>query len=225
MAVNKALLQFLLSYASENKKSLFKKVLAQRTKHLTVVMENIFQTQNASAVLRTCECFGIQDIHFIIERYGKVETNQKVHKGSTKWLDIHEYPSTSACLQSLKAQGYTLVATSPTATESIEDLAITDKTAFLFGEELLGLLPSSLEAADKLVSIPMFGFTESLNVSVSAAICIRSFLDRLRVSEVPWQLTAEEKEALLLQWTIKSIRNPNALIKYFHQQHGTDQSS
>ena len=217
MAVDKGLLTFLMGYVTEHKKKLFQEVFAWRTRHLTVVMENIYQPQNASAVLRTCECLGVQDIHFITEKYGDFETNAKVDVGSSKWLTIHEYDNTPDCLQALKQDGYRLVATSPRATLSLEELPIEPKTALVFGEELNGLAEETINQADELITIPMHGFTESFNLSVSAALCLQSFLSRLHQSDLPWQLTQEQIDEILLVWAIKSIRSPEALIKYYHE--------
>ncbi|MGB0525552.1 MAG: TrmH family RNA methyltransferase [Flammeovirgaceae bacterium] len=217
MAVDKALLNFLMDYVSDHKQQLFERVLDWRTNHMTVVLENVYQPQNASAVLRTCECMGVQQAHFVTGKYGEFQTSTKVAVGSTKWLDIHEYEDTPSCLSALKAQGYRVVATSPKAKMTLNELPLSHKTAFLFGEELAGLAPASIEAADELITIPMFGFTESYNLSVSAALCMQSFLGRLHQSAVNWQLTEEEKDVIRLKWATRTTQHAEALIQYFEK--------
>lgn len=218
MPVNKELLNFLMGYATDNKKELFAKALQWRTRHLTVIMENIYQSQNASAVLRTCECFGIQDVHFITEMYGTFKKNVKVTKGATKWINIYEYEQAENCFDTIRQKGYKIVATSPKATMTLDELALDQKVAFLFGEERNGLSDEAIAQADELIRIPMFGFTESFNISVSAAICLQNSLVKLHASDYNWQLSDMEKDELLMDWVVKSIRSPEALIKYFHKQ-------
>jgi len=209
------LFNYLYGYVSEHKKQLFEQKLAHRTNHVTVALENIHYPQNASAVLRTSECLGVQQIHYFLEKYGNYEVNPKVVKGSKKWLNVHQHKSTQIGIENLKQQGYKIVATAPHATKSIEDLELADKTAFLFGEEADGLTEQAVSLADELVTIPMFGFTESFNLSVSAGICLHSFLSRLRKSDIEWQLSEAEKQQLRLEWSYQSVRNAPSLVRYF----------
>ncbi len=196
------------------------RVLAQRTRHVTLVLEDIYQSQNASAAVRTCECMGVQEIH-IIENTSKYGVNKKVLKGSNKWIDIHRYKekninNTAVCFSKLKSQGYTLLVADPSPEGvSINDIPIEEKIALVMGSEADGNSEFAKAHADKKVFIPMVGFTESLNISVSAAICLNVLLTKLRQSEVNWRLTDEEKETILLQWVRKSVRNSNLLEKEF----------
>ena len=209
------LFAYLYSYVTEHKKALFEEKLASRTNYATVVLENIHYPQNASAVVRTAECLGVQSVHYILEKYGNYEMNPKVVKGSKKWLHIHQHKTTQVAIADLKSEGYRIVATSPEGTTHLEDLPLDQKTAFLFGEEAIGLTNDAFNLADELITIPMFGFTESFNLSVSAGICLHSFLSRLRASEVEWQLTEEEKKQMRFEWSFKSVRNAPSLAKYF----------
>ncbi len=187
-------------------------VLAQRTRFLTVVLEDIYQTHNASAVLRSCDCFGVMDVH-IIENRNTYQVNPDVALGSSKWLNLATYNSeeenTTHCLQKLKAQGYRIVATTPHKDDcKLDDLPLTQKTALVFGNELDGLSPVALQQADAFMKIPMVGFTESLNISVSAAVCLHSLTQRLRLSKVAWQLRPDEYTEIMIQYIHNTLKHP-----------------
>ena len=192
-------------YISDHKKNFIEKVLDQRTRFLTVVMEDIYQSQNASAVIRTCECMGIQDIH-IVENSSKYSVNPKVLKGSNKWLDLVRYKekksnNTEACFKNLRERGYQILVTSPLAENiPINEIPIDKKIAIVMGNELKGASAFALDQADRKISIPMYGFTESYNISVSAAICLNTFVPKLRSSSVEWQLSDDEKKEIRLEW-------------------------
>lgn len=211
--MSKELLQYLSSFVTENRLKRFDEVIAQRTRHITVVLEDIYQPHNAAAVLRSCDCFGIQDVH-VIENQNKFEANPDVELGSAKWVTIHKYskdPSTTLgvteqCIASLKRNGYKIVVTSPHKNDcSIEELDIVNKTALFFGTEMRGATPVAFEQADAFVKIPMVGFTESLNISVSAAVTLYTLTSRLKKSNVNWKLTDEEMTEVQLQWVKNSL--------------------
>lgn len=213
------ILEYLSGFMTKRRLQRMHQVLNQRTRHLTVVMEDIFQTHNASAVLRSCECLGVQDVH-IIENRNVFEVNPDVVLGAAKWLSIHRYnegeDNTVACLQALKEKGYRLVATTPHRNDCLpEELPLERKTALLFGTELEGLSREAMEMADGFVKIPMWGFTESFNISVSAAITLYHLGRRLRESGIDWQLSAPEKEALLKEWIMKSLKNADRILERF----------
>ncbi|MBX7124893.1 MAG: RNA methyltransferase [Cyclobacteriaceae bacterium] len=206
------LIRFLGQYVTQHKRDFIDRVLAQRTKYVTLVLEDIYQSQNASAALRTCECLGVQDIH-IIENTSTYGTNKKVLKGSHKWLTINRYKSkagssTESCIRQLKETGYRIIATDPSPSGvSLEDLDVTHgKIAFVMGNEQHGTSPVVAQLADQFVYIPMFGFTESFNISVSAALCLSHTLRKVRSSAVDWKLTSQEQEDLRLAWYKKTIR-------------------
>ena len=204
------LLNFLESFISENKKELFKKTIEYRTRYITVVLEDIFQPHNASAVLRTCDCFGIQDVH-IIENRNLYEVNPDVALGSSKWLTLTKYNTrennTLDTINKLKSDGYTIIATTPHKNDTpLNQLDLSKKTALLFGTELNGLSDIAIENADGFVKIPMYGFTESFNISVSAAIILHQLTDKLRESEHCWQLTENEKLDIRLDWARNVVK-------------------
>jgi rRNA methylases len=185
---------------TENKRARIAQVLAHRTKHVTVVLENIEQSQNANAVIRTCDVFGIQDIHCIESNY-RIKAQNTVSKGATNWVDMHHYPTTSQCIDQLKSQGYAIVATTPHAQgHTIAKLPLDQKIALFFGTEISGLSEEVINKADYFVTIPMVGFTESLNISVSVGICLYQITQSLHQSSIPWHLTEEQRDTLNLYW-------------------------
>ncbi len=203
--------------------SKMKEVLNDRTRFLTVVVEDIYQSHNASAVLRTCDCFGVQDVH-IIENKNRYEVNPDVALGSSKWLDITRYnepdsDNTRLCIDSLKQSGYLIVATSPHRDDCLlSDLPSDQKLALAFGNEKDGLSETLLRHADVYMRIPMSGFTESLNISVSAAVCLYSLTSRMRSSGVSWQLRDDEKTDILTHWIEQTLSHPGLIRKEFNKR-------
>jgi len=184
-------------FVLERRKNLIDSLIQFRTRYITVVLEDIFQPQNASAVLRTCDCFGIQDVH-IIENRNKYTINPDVALGSNKWLTLTKYnhseKNSVSAINILKEKGYRIVATSPHKNDTnLEDYDLNKgKTALVFGTELKGLSDDILDNADEFLQIPMFGFTESFNISVSAAIILHHLTYNLKKSGIDWHLTENE---------------------------------
>lgn len=213
------LLEHITAFITEDRRARFSEVLKHRTRHMTIILEDIFQPHNASAVLRSCDCFGVQDIH-IIENRNKYEVNPDVALGSAKWLTLFKYnktlSNTASCLQSLRGKGYRIVATTPHKDDFTPATLPIDKPfALLFGTELQGLSEEALNMADEFIRIPMFGFTESLNISVSAAILLHSLTLRLRNSEVPWALNPQEQTDILIRWAAATVSRSNVILSDF----------
>jgi tRNA (guanosine-2'-O-)-methyltransferase len=211
------LLNKLYEHISPNKKELFEKIAPNRTRHVTAILEDIFQPHNASAVIRSCDCFGIQDIHIIENRY-QFDPSRRVHMGASKWVDQYKYneqeDNTATCINALKEKGYKIIGTSPHAKTSIEDLDLSSPVAFLFGTELEGLSQEAMDMADTNVYVPMYGFTESFNISVSAALIFSQITQRLRNSEINWQLSKDEIVDLKIKWCKKIVKHGNKIEKY-----------
>jgi tRNA (guanosine-2'-O-)-methyltransferase len=200
-------LNFLENILTDNRKERFLEVLAKRTKHFTVAVEDVFQMHNTSAVMRSCEVFGIQELNIIEQRYGK-RIDKEIAMGAQKWVDINQYDSVSNCISSLKNKGYQIIATTPHENDCLlEDFDISKPSALFFGTERDGLSEEILEKADGFLMIPMVGFTESLNISVSAAIIIQDLTNRLRRSNIDWKLTEAEILEKRLAWAKNSIKD------------------
>ncbi len=202
-----------------NKREMFDRIAADRTKYLTVVMENIYQEHNASAVLRSCDCFGLQELH-VIEKDNTYKIQRDIALGACRWVDMHNYDDsenvTKDCLNHLKSEGYKIVATTPhTDSQTIYDLDLSQPIALVFGTERRGISEEVIEMADEFVKIPMYGFTESFNISVSAAIVLNTLRQRLEQSDLNWKLTDEEQTLLKINWCSKILNGGDLLEKKF----------
>ena len=215
--MNQELLTYLEHFITEERKERFLQVISVRTNHFTVAMEDVFQMHNTSAVVRTCEVFGVQQAHSIEGRFGK-RLDAKIAMGAQKWVDVFRYNDTQSCIDALRVQGYQIVATTPHKDAYfLNDFDISKKSAFFFGTEKEGLSEQVLSQADTYLKIPMVGFTESLNISVAVAIVLQQLTDKLRRSQVAWQLTDEERLSTLINWTKKSIRNVKDVLKRYEE--------
>lgn len=224
--IRKEFLSYLEDYISENKKMLFDQIIQFRTQHITVALEDIYQSQNASAVLRTCDCFGIQDVHIIENRY-EYSINPDVALGSSKWLNLIKYNETEnntlKCYDSLRRKGYRIVATTPHKDDTLLDqLDLSEKTAIIFGTELEGLSETAISNADAFVKIPMYGFTESFNISVSAAIVLHHLTEKLRASDIPWQMSEDDILDTRLSWAKSVVKHPDKHEAAFRKSIGAE---
>ncbi len=219
------LLKYLSANITPERFSLFNKIAEHRTKYITVVLEDIFQSQNASAVLRSCDCFGIQNVH-IIENRNQFQLDTEVSLGSSKWLSLNKYNqeenNSLAAIKTLKKQGYKIVATTPHINDQeLPNFDITSgKTALVFGSELPGVSDTILNEADEFLKIPMYGFTESFNISVSAAVILHHLTDKLRSSDVNWELTEKEKTEIKIQWVRNTLKKSELIEKRFWEERG-----
>lgn len=203
--IKKELLSYLLKLITPNKQEKISQNVVQRTRYITVVLEDIFQPHNASAILRSVECQGLQDL-YLIEHRNSFNPNGGIAKGSSYWLDLYRYKKIEECMRDLKSKGYRIIATTPHINARyIHELPLENKCALVFGTENFGLSAYVMNNADEFVKIPMFGFTESYNVSVSVALCLYELNKRLRSSAVAWQLTPEEQIDIQLQWVRRLI--------------------
>lgn len=215
LAQDRNYLAYLETILSENRKERFSEILVNRTKHFTVVVEDVFQLHNTSAVMRSCEVFGVQDLHVIEQKFGK-EIDKEIALGAEKWVDIHRYPNTQLCIEELKEKGYQIVATSPHVEANLlQDFDIHRPSALFFGTEKEGLSQEVLQQADTFIKIPMVGFTESLNISVAAAIILQNITSRLRNTTIKWQLSEEEMLKKKIDWSRKSIKNIDAITERY----------
>ncbi|MGE0636483.1 MAG: TrmH family RNA methyltransferase [Bacteroidia bacterium] len=214
-----SLLKFFTQFITEERNKRLDDVIVNRTRHFTVVLEDIYQSQNASAVLRSCDCFGIQDVH-IIENKNKYKLNPDVELGSSKWLNMNKYNwnanNTLECIDTLKKKGYRIIATTPHfKSVPLEELKIDTPFALMFGTEIDGLSDIALQNADEFVKIPMVGFTESLNISVSAAICMHHLNLKLRQSDIDWKLSDEEILEIKIDWLRAIISRSDVLEREY----------
>lgn len=211
-------LTYLETFITESRRDNFLRILQQRTKHFTIAMEDVFQMHNTSAVMRTCEVFGIQELNVIEERYGK-KIDKEIAMGAQKWVDINRFNTIGSCIDDLKAKGYQIIATTPHENDCLlDDFDITKPAALFFGTERNGLSEEVINNADSFLKVPMYGFTESLNISVCAAIIMQNLSTRLRKSGIAWQLTEDEILEKRIDWTRKSIKDFDYITRKYLEQ-------
>lgn len=223
---NPELIQYLEQFVSERRLEKFKKVLDLRTNHMQIVLENVYQAHNASAVLRSADCFGVQYVHAIESKH-TYKVSEDVAMGSSNWITLKRYNgeqnNTLNCLQKLKSEGFRIIATTPHKNDcNIDQLNINKKFALVFGTEQEGISEDVFSYADEFVKIPMYGFTESFNISVSAALCMYELTSRIRsANEINWQLSPSEKEETYLNWLRNSVKNSDLIEKRFLAEKGS----
>jgi len=194
-------------------------VLANRTRYLALVLEDVYKSQNASATIRTCDALGIQDVH-VIENHSPFSLDSRVTLGSCQWTTLKRYRApggrnTQTCYAALREQGYRIVATVPGPGSGLDDIGLERRCAFVFGNEEQGLSAAAIHGADARVSLPMYGFTQSYNISVSVGIVLMHMTRRLRESGVDWHLSAQEQDALRLEWYRTVVRSDDLIEKRF----------
>ena len=227
MSYEESLIQHLKAFSTKKRVETLEKVLNNRTRYLTVVLEDIYQSQNASAVLRSADGFGIQDVH-IIENKHEYEINPLVEKGASAWLTLHRYDSETnnslKAIKKLKADGYRIVATTPhTDDVNLDDFDLSNgKTAIVFGTAVTGISDIVRAEADEFLKIPMYGFSESFNISVSAAITMHHLRLKLEQENIDWKLTKKESNKLLLLWFKKTIKSYDNLVNRFFKENKLD---
>jgi len=211
------LLEHLETYLTASRKEKFKKVLSQRTKHFTVATKDVYQLHNTSAVMRTCDVFGIQELNIVEEQNSK-SIDGEIAMGAQKWVDLNRFHSIEECILDVKQKGYQIVATTPHTNDCVlHDFDVTKKSCFFFGRETEGLSQDVLDKADCYLKIPMVGFTESLNISVSAAIILQDVTTKLKQTDINWQLTKEELLEKRLDWCKKTIKSYDDIVGRFYE--------
>ena len=216
----KKLLSHLKNFVSPERYERIDALTLNKTNHATIVLENIFQEHNTSAVLRTAEALGVNTIH-VIENKHVYKTNTTVDKGASQWVTLKKFSTPDDCLKELKDNGYKVFATTLHEKAcTLDQLPIDTKIALVFGTEQSGVSQYILDNADGYVSIPMYGFTESLNVSVAAGICMYDLVTKMHNSETtPWRMSPEEQDLLKLSWLRNTIHGVHEIEKRFWAAH------
>ena len=217
------IIDYLSGFINEERRERLEQILRQRTRHITVVLEDIYQSQNASAVVRTCECLGIQELH-VIENHHEYRLNPAVVQGASKWIDLikhnqAEQDNSRACIEKLRQRGYRIIAMDPApAGKAVEQLDISDRLALCFGSEEPGLSATLQGLADETVRIPIHGFTRSYNLSVSAGISLYTLVTNLRNSSVDWRLDEQDTIGLYIKWLAQSTPSGEHLLEKYLEQ-------
>ena len=219
MNVNKSLINHLKKFIVDERKELFDTKIQERTKYITIVLENIYQGRNISASIRSADCFGIQDVH-IIENNNCFNQDTSVSIGSEKWISLFRHnkkkENTKETISKLKKDGYQIIVTTPHAKKNtLFDVDISKKIALLFGSEGSGCSETAINLADEQIKIPLYGFSESFNISVSVALCLQHLTYKLRDSNLNWKLKTNEKEEIMINWLKRSIRSSEKIEREF----------
>jgi tRNA (guanosine-2'-O-)-methyltransferase len=216
--MEKDLIEYLKTFIKTDRFERMEDVLKRRTEYLTVVFEDLHYSQNASAVIRHCDAFGIQKVH-VIENRNKFKLKNHAMRGTLKWITLKTYneekENSLTAIEDLRSRGYRIIATSPregSYTPSDFDLE-KGKSALFFGNERDGLSQTVMDNADAFLHIPMEGFVESLNISASCAIILQNLVVRLRNSTIDWHLEEDSRSEILLQWMKGSIKKIDKILK------------
>lgn len=222
------LLEYMDTFLTDERRDRLNSVLNNRTTHFCIAMEDLFYERNSGAIIRTADGYGIQNIN-VIEPSGsfKSKVTNIISKGAEKWVTKKQFGDlqngAKECIDQLRKDGYQIVATTPHASgHTIHDFDITKKSAFFLGAEKTGISDTVMEEADDYIAMPIYGFTESFNVSVANGILLHELINRLRKSDVNWHLHQEEREELMLDWTLKSIVSSHLIALQFMENQGWD---
>lgn len=200
-------------FMTAERRSTLERTLASRTNYMTILSENTFHSQNASALMRHCDAFGLQRMH-AVEELCDFKTYADIVRGTDKWVDINRYGNTEEAIAALKGDGYRIVATTPHRYDTTPELfdVTKGKFALVFGTEHAGISQKVVDEADEFLMIPMCGMVESLNVSAAASILIYMLSQRLRESDVRWELESIESVEILYKWMQRSVKDPEGIL-------------
>ena len=212
------------TFMTEERVELFRRTVAQRTLRMTLLAENTYHPQNAAALIRHCEAFGLQRMH-TVETLCAFRPAAAVVRGTDRWVDVCRHASTADALRALKAEGYRIVATTPHREDSTPETFDVRRGPFalVFGTEHAGISDEVRDAADEFLRIPMCGMVESLNVSASAAILIYLLSQRIRQACTDWAMTPREQTETLYRWMYRSVADaPQILERKFGDTQNDD---
>ena len=213
--------EYLRNFVVDEKNALLTRMIEERTDYVTVVLEDLYQSHNQSAVMRSADCYGVQDVH-LIENRNSYDISSTVSQGARAWLSLHRHKeledNTQSTIDELRRAGYRIIATTPHTNDVLlDELDLRKgKDVFFFGTELTGLSSTVIDQADEFVKVPMYGFTESLNVSVCAALIMYSVTQRLRQSSLDWHLSGERKDEVFLQWYKHTVKASAEILERFN---------
>ena len=206
--------EYLSSFLLESRIDTLNRALDMRTEYLTVMTENMFHAQNASAIVRHCEAFGVQNIHTVEDLCPFLPT-LNIALGTDKWIDVKRHATTADAIKDLRKEGYRIIATTPHHKSCTPETFDVKKGKFVlvFGTEKTGVSEEIMAEADEFLQIPMCGMVDSLNVSASAAILIYMLSQRMRLECDDWHLSDEKRTRTLYDWYRYAVRDSEALLE------------
>jgi tRNA (guanosine-2'-O-)-methyltransferase len=222
MTENAYVLEEFYKIITPNKVGLFEKIAPQRSRHLVVGLENIQQDHNASAIMRTMDCLGFQELH-LIEKNNNYQFQRDIALGAARWLDVVQHQQEPEpvldSIAHLRQKGYQIVATSPHINANTpQNIDLTQPIALFFGAEKHGISEELSANADAFLHIPMHGFTESFNLSVSAALVLSALRTRLEAGSIDWLLSPEAQTELKISWCERILNGGPQLAQKFREE-------
>ena len=204
----------LAEFLTDERRRTLAPALAERTRYMTLLAENTFHPHNASALMRHCDAFGVQELH-TVETLCKFSPNASIVRGTDKWVDVRRHASTGEAVAALKGAGYRIVATTPHREDATPETFDVGRGPFalVFGTEHAGISDEVIASADEFLRIPMCGMVESLNVSASAAILIYTLSERMRLTVGNWRMSDAEQAETLCRWMRRSVKDSEAILQ------------
>ncbi|QCX53861.1 RNA methyltransferase [Elizabethkingia sp. JS20170427COW] len=211
----KELYEYMRGFLTEERLKKIDSYAEESSDFVLPVMENIYQFRNAAAIVRSVEACGFHKI-IALEEENEFNPNARVSKGADTWMQIERLPKNIESLQKIRDKGYKILAISPEKDAvSLPDYKIEGPIALVFGTEKAGVSQEVINFADETVIIPMYGFTESFNVSVAAGICMYDLKQRLIKSDLEYKLSEEKKIDLKIRWAVNSTRSGEEVLNHF----------
>ena len=206
----------------EGRSERLREVAAYRTRGLTVLLDGVHDPHNLSAVVRSCDAFGLLDLH-VIESQARFRVRSKISQGCEKWLDIHRHAGPENAIDTLRASGHELwVADASKDSIPVDQVPFQKRLALVFGNEHRGASAKLREAANGTFHIPMHGFSESFNISVAAAITLAiAARQRERLLGRHGDLSPEEQKALVWNWQKRSVKHAKLILARLAQEDET----
>lgn len=188
---------------------------AQSSDYVLPIMEDVYQFRNAAAIVRSAEACGFHKI-VALEKINVFEPNLEVTKGADTWVEVEKLPAKIDSLKEIKNRGYKIVAVSPEKEATpLPEFQINEPVALTFGTEWEGVTEEILDFADETLAIPMYGFTQSFNVSVAAAICFYELKQKLIQQKIPHFLDDEKSLRMKIRWAVNSIRSGSQILNQY----------
>lgn len=197
---------FFEQFITDDRKRKINGVLSYRINRIVLVLENIYDPHNVSAVIRTCDGLGFLDL-YIVDPNKKIKYSSPITTGAEKWLNIFTYNEIGKCYEDLRKKGYQIYASVlDKKAENLTDIDINKgKTAFVLGNEHSGLTEEAINGADGLFYIPMYGFVQSFNISVTAAMVLYWSREKLNMAGISGDLSDKEIEKYKIKWLSRDL--------------------
>jgi len=214
--------EYMKGFLTEERLSKIEKYAEESSDFVLPVLENIYQFRNAAAIIRSVEACGFHKIA-ALEEENVFNPNIRVARGADTWMQVEKMPKTMSSLQQIRDKGYKILAVSPEKNAvSLPEYELKEPVALIFGTEMEGVSQEVLDFADETLIIPMYGFTQSFNVSVAAAICMYELKQKLLKSDIDYKLSDEKKLAMKIRWAVNSARSGDEILNYYLKKHNIE---